>query len=64
MRIKVYGRNLEIVRSDDKWTVFLLGPEGKKRAARDILIPSRLKENQVACYLEDLLHEWARPDNR
>ncbi len=64
MKFSVYGRKLEILRSGEKWKVFLLGSEGRKRVADDIVIPSHLKEDEVKRYLEDLLHEWATPHNK
>lgn len=54
---------MEVIRSNDKWSVFIHGPEGKKRPAHDIIIPKDVTKNKVADYLADLLHEWATPRN-
>lgn len=64
MKINVYGQIIEILRRDDKWKVFYLGSEGKKRNANDILIPSTLKRCDLINYLEDLFHESASTGNR
>lgn len=64
MKFEVYGKQIEIIReSDDRWAVFYLGYEGKKRAADDIQIPIDLKEGELKGYLEDILHEWAIPEH-
>ena len=63
MKINAYGKIIEIVRGDDKWHVYYLGSEGKKRYANDIVIPSSLKQCDLINYLEDLFHESASPGN-
>lgn len=63
MKLYVYGRKIEILRSNDKWSVFYLGNEGKKRTAHDIVIPPELEKDEIKIYMEDLLHEWATPSN-
>ncbi len=64
MRLDIYGRIFEVVRSDNKWMVFILGHEGKKRPADNIFIPSHIIEDELIAYLEDLLHEWASMDDQ
>ncbi len=63
MKYNVFGRKIEIIKSDGKWKVYILGSEGKKRSFHDILIPSDVVEGDLENYLEDLLHEWASPEN-
>lgn len=63
MKFNAYGNKIEVVKSSDNWVIFYLGNEGKKRTAHDILIPPEVKEEEIKNYLEDLLHEWARPGN-
>ena len=41
----------------------LLGNEGKKRPANDIVLPAHLKEADLVEYIADLCHEWASPAN-
>jgi hypothetical protein len=63
MKINAYGKIIEIVRGDDKWHVYYLGSEGKKRYANDIVIPSSLKQCDLINYLEDLFHESTNHGN-
>lgn len=55
-----FGRLLAVVRSNDRWAVFDLGTEGKRRPA-NLQIPSALAADELAQYLGDLLHENASP---
>lgn len=64
MKINVFGKIIEVVRNDNRWEVFHVGNEGKKRLANDIVIPSNLKEEELIGYISDLCHEWATPANK
>jgi len=64
MKLNIYGRTFEVVKEHDKWVVFILGNEGKKRPSDNIFIPSHIREERLIDYLEDLLHEWASVDNQ
>ncbi|WP_175702572.1 DUF7661 family protein [Burkholderia ambifaria] len=59
-RFNAFGRLLSVVRSNDRWAVFDLGAEGKRRPA-NLQIPSALAADELAQYLGDLLHEDASP---
>ena len=59
MKVEAFGRELQISKQGGEWMVFDLGSEGKKRSARDIVIPGSLPESEVLEYLADLLHEHA-----
>ncbi|MGK8972810.1 DUF7661 family protein [Burkholderia cenocepacia] len=61
-RFNAFGRRLAVVRRNDRWAVFDLGVEGKRRQA-DLHIPSTLAADELAQYLGDLLHEAATPRN-
>ena len=63
MKLNVFGRIVEIIKDKDRWSVFYLGSEGKKRLADDILVPSSIKEEEIVEYIADLCHEWANPKN-
>lgn len=63
MKYQVYGRRIEVLRTGVDYVVFALGTDGKKRIFNEIFIPSQVREDDVAGYLEDLLHEWATPRN-
>lgn len=60
MRFKVFGSDLIVEWRDNGWAVFYAG-EGKSRPAHHIVIPPTVKEEALADYLADLLHEFARP---
>lgn len=59
LRFDVFGRDVLLVRSASGWDAFLMGPEGKRRPAREIFVPSSIAETQLEQYLGDLCHEWA-----
>ena len=63
MKINVFGKIIEVNRNDNRWEVFYVGNEGKKRLANDIVIPSHLKKEELIEYFSDLCHEWATPVN-
>ncbi|MEM7020728.1 MAG: hypothetical protein AAF512_25725 [Pseudomonadota bacterium] len=52
-----------IIKSDQGWTAFYPGSDGKKRPARDIPVPADLKESELGDWLADLCHEWATPSH-
>ncbi len=57
--LDVFGRRVLFVRSENRWSVFYLGNEGKKRLASDIFVPASVKECQLEQFVADLCHEWA-----
>ncbi len=59
MVFDVFGRRVRVVRSEDQWSAFYGGTDGKRRQARDIVIPSELRAEEIERYLADLCHEWA-----
>lgn len=60
MRFDIYGRfQLEVLRKDDRWVVYRLD-QGKRRVFPDLAIPASLRSDELASYLDDMLHEWAR----
>jgi hypothetical protein len=61
MRFSIYGRYLlDVERHGDRWVAFRVG-EGTRREDPGIFVPSHVPAEAVAGYLEDLLHEEARP---
>lgn len=58
----VYTRLIAIVRQDAGWAAFVLGADGKRRAA-DFVIPDFVTEDELCEYLADLFHEVATPTN-
>ncbi|MGU7770628.1 DUF7661 family protein [Burkholderia sp. MR1-5-21] len=61
-RFNAFGRLLAVVRDRDRWVVFDIGGEGKRRLA-DLPIPAALAADELAQYIGDLLHEDATPRN-
>ncbi|WP_175716409.1 DUF7661 family protein [Burkholderia anthina] len=59
-RFNAFGRLLAVVRANDRWTVFDLGADGKRRPA-DPQIPSAIVADELAPYPGDLLDENASP---
>ena len=65
MIIDLYGKEIEVIRNNNRWQVFILGTEGKKRPAKDIAIPSTITESELVDYLADIYHEsanWKNPE--
>jgi hypothetical protein len=61
----VYGRyTLMVERHEGKWRVLQVGADGKRGLRDDLVIPSTLSPDEIAFYLDDLLHESARPGLR
>ena len=61
MRFDIYGKyRLEVVREGDRWVMYRLDL-GKRRLMSDFAIPSALRADEIAAYLDDMLHELARP---
>ena len=61
MRFDIYGRyQLEVVRKDERWIMYELD-YGKRRLTTDFVIPASLRPDELATYLDDMLHELARP---
>lgn len=62
MKYDLFGRKvIEVTRMDEQWQVAYCGSGGIKRMANDIFIPAELAPEEIARYLADLFHEWARP---
>ena len=55
----VFGRTVQVVPSERGWSAFFVGVEGKRRPARDIVVPGDISEKNMEQYLADLCHEWA-----
>ena len=50
MVFDVFGRRVTVLRSDGQWDAFYGGPDGKRRQARDIVIPSALQAEEIERY--------------
>ncbi len=63
MIFDVYGRYLlEIFREGERWRIYRLSPDRNARLPfADFAIPSDYGPEEIARYLDDMLHESARP---
>lgn len=59
MKLNAFGRQLVVLQVNDGWEVLEEGNEGKRRLARDIVIPASVSEDEIVGYVSDLLHEYA-----
>ena len=59
IRLLAYGKLIDVERVHGEWRAYYAGTEGKRRDARDIVIPAEIDREQVATYIADLLHERA-----
>lgn len=61
MRFSIYGRYyLDVERRDDRWLVYRIGL-GSRREDHTVFVPADVDEDDIAAYLEDLLHEEGVP---
>lgn len=52
---------LEVTREEDRWIPYRVDG-GRKRHVTDFAIPAELNAEEVTRYLDNMLHEAARPD--
>jgi len=62
LRFDVFGRRIDVERTDDGWEAFVPGADGKRRRAQ-ISIPSEFRADEVGRYLGDLFHESASAEH-
>ena len=62
MKLDVFGTRVQVVAGPSGWSVYYLGEDGKRRAAKDIVVPSTLRRHEVEQYIADICHEWATPE--
>jgi hypothetical protein len=64
MRFNIYGRfQVEVRRENGAWAVYR-AELGKRTPLNDVIIPSDLDEDDIAVYLDDVFHEYARHGER
>ena len=64
MRFDVYGLyQLEVARVGESWRLYRLD-SGKRRPVTDFAIPATMPADEIAAYLDDMLHEIARPGRK
>lgn len=61
MRFSIYARSdLEVERDGDRWVVYRRGL-GVRRDEPTIFIPDEVHDDEIAAWLDDLLHEHGNP---
>lgn len=60
LRFDVFGRRMAVRDDGRGWRVYVLGTEGKRRAA-DVVIPPGLEADAIGTWLADVFHEAATP---
>ena len=58
-KFDVFGRRVLVAKTQEGWSAFYLGAEGKRRPAHDLVVPDFVTEAGLEQYLADLCHEWA-----
>ena len=59
MKFNIYGRfHVEVRRENKIWTIYRT-EMGKRSKLHDVVIPSDLKADEIAIYLDDIFHEFA-----
>lgn len=60
MKFDIYGRfQVEVRRENDSWIVYR-SELGKRSRLYDIVVPTDLMGGELATYLDDIFHEYAR----
>jgi hypothetical protein len=63
IRLDVFGRHVLIIKTADRWLIYYLSGDGKRRPADDIMVPSFVNESELERYLADSCHEWATKEH-
>ncbi len=63
IKLKAYGKRIDIEFIDGEWIAFYIGGDGKRLRASNLAIPPDLDRDEVATYIADLLHESATERN-
>lgn len=60
MKFDVYGRfQIDVRREHDAWAVYR-ADQGKRMPFEDLVIPPEVPAEDLATYLDDIFHEYAR----
>jgi hypothetical protein len=61
MKFNIYGRfQVDVRLENDSWAVYR-SELGKRTLLNDVEIPRNLAVDDLATYLDDVFHEYARP---
>ena len=60
MKFNIYGRfHVDVRRENESWVVYR-SELGKRTRLNDVVIPSNLEAKDLATYLDDVFHEFAK----
>jgi hypothetical protein len=60
MKFNIYGRfQVDVRRESDSWVAYR-SELGKRTLLNDVVIPSNLTAQELATYLDDIFHEFAK----
>lgn len=60
MKFNIYGRfQVDVRRENDSWVVYR-SDLGKRTRLNDVVIPQNLAVQDLATYLDDIFHEFAK----
>lgn len=60
MKFNIYGRFQVDVRRENGWWVVYRSELGKRTRLNDVVIPATLVAEDLATYLDDIFHEFAK----
>lgn len=61
MKFNIYGRfQVEILRENGAWIAYR-SELGKRTLLHDLVVPPSIAAPELATYLDDIFHEFARP---
>jgi hypothetical protein len=61
MKFNIYGRfQIDVRREGESWVVYR-SESGHRTRLNDVVIPPDLAAHELATYLDDIFHEFARP---
>lgn len=64
MKFNIYGRfQVEVRRENGTWAVYR-SELGKRILLNDVVVPSSIAEHDLAVYLDDIFHEFAKPGDK
>jgi len=60
MKFNIYGRfQIDVRHENDSWVVYR-SELGKRTRLNDVVIPPNLEAQDLATYLDDIFHEYAK----
>ena len=63
IKLDVFGKHVLAMRTNERWSLYYLSDDGKRRPAFDIFVPQSVNETEIENFLADICHEWATEKN-